>query len=197
MKSKYRAVEEDEIQQALGLICPVSRETARKLSEATQLQVFRKDDFLEQQGQLIEFQFIVSKGVVRSFLVDTYGNELTIGFYTTGMAITPTLMRSVDFLSFVNLQIASREAEVYVFSNRIMDATMKDDEDLMTFGFKVMMADSYMRAQRERMLLTFSGMERLKWFRQMFPGLENEVPHYYIASYLGLTPTTFSRLRAK
>jgi len=77
-----------------------------------------------------------------------------------------------------------------------MEAKMQSNKDLETFGFKVMMQDAYKRAEREKILLTASGIEKLEWFRKSYPNLENEIPHYYIASFLGMTPTSLSRLRA-
>lgn len=195
MKFQVRRLEPKEIQSALENYYPISESTSYLLTEAAYLRVYSKDEYLEKQSQKIENQFIVRRGVVRGYLLDGMGNEITISFYSKGMAITPTLMRSVDFISFVNLQVISPDAEIFVFCNRIMDETMRGNDELMKFGFKVMMADSFMRAQRERMLLTYSGLDRVDWFRKSFPGLENEIPHYYIASFLGMTPTSLSRLR--
>lgn len=194
-KSFTRKLDPEEIQNAFAYYYPISESTSLQLTNASLLRWYCREEYLEKQGQTIEKQFIIKKGVVRGYLLDSEGNEVTISFYTSGMAVTPTLMRSVDFVSFVNLQVISQEAEIYVFSNHIMDETMKGNGELMEFGFKVMMADSFLRAQRERMLLTYSGLERIEWFRLKFPKLENEIPHYYIASFLGMTPTSLSRLR--
>ncbi len=34
-------------------------------------------------------------------------------------------------------------------------------------------------------------------FRKEYPGLENQIPQYHIASYLGITPIQLSRIRAR
>lgn len=34
-------------------------------------------------------------------------------------------------------------------------------------------------------------------FKKEYPGLENQIPQYHIASYLGITPIQLSRIRAR
>ncbi len=183
------------IQDVLGEISPISQHTAIALLSATEIKKLEKNILIETSGQHIKYQFIVVDGIVRKFLTNANGEEFTIDFFCKGQAITPSLLRSIDFVSFVNLQVVSDESTVLFFSLREMEAKMQSNKDLETFGFKVMMQDAYKRAEREKILLTASGIEKLEWFRKNYPNLENEIPHYYIASFLGMTPTSLSRLR--
>lgn len=183
------------IQDTLGKISPISTQTATDLLSVSQIKTIKKNTLIEISGQYIKYQFVVMSGIVRKFLINTVGEEFTLDFFTDGQAITPVLLRSVDLVSFVNLQVVSNEATILFFSYKEMEATMQGYKDLEAFGYKVMMQDAYKRADREKILLTATGTEKLEWFRRNYPGLENEIPHYYIASFLGLTPTSFSRLR--
>lgn len=184
------------IQNILEKISPISTQTAIALSPATQVKTLKKNTLIESTGQSIKYQFVVVDGIIRKFLTNTKGEEFTTDFFCDGQAVTPTLLRSIDFVSFVNLQVVSDEATILFFSNKVMEATMQGNKDLEAFGYKVMMQDAYKRAEREKILLTAKGVEKLEWFRKNYPGLENEIPHYYIASFLGLTPTSLSRLRS-
>ena len=192
-----KRIDYNTIQDILGRISPISVQTAMALLPATEVRILGKNTLFETSGQPIKSQFVVMSGIVRKFLTNAKGDEFTTDFFSSGHAITPALLRGVDFVSFVNLQVVSDHATLLFFSYKTMEDTMQGNKDLEAFGFKVMMQDAYKRAEREKILLTATGMEKLQWFRKNYPNLENEVPHFHIASFLGLTPTSLSRLRSK
>lgn len=185
------------IQETLSSIHSISTETARNLLKCTKIVELKKGDFLEKEKQPIRNEYIIVEGIVRLFLLDKKGNEFTINFYQSGQPIAPTLLRSLNFISFVNIQVISSKASVMIFSNELMQNLMNKNQDLEIFGYKVMMVEAFKKAEREKILLTADGIEKLEWLRANYPNLENEVPHYYIASFLGLTPTSLSRLRSQ
>lgn len=185
------------IQNTLREIYPISDRTAIELLSSTQIKTLEKNTLIERSGQHIIYQFVVVNGIVRKFLTNSKGEEFTTDFFCNSQAITPALLRSVDFVSFVNLQVVSNEATILFFSNKEMESTMQGNKDLEAFGYKVLMQEAYKIAEKEKIILTATGSEKLMWFRKNYPNLENEIPHYYIASFLGLTPTSLSRLRSK
>jgi CRP-like cAMP-binding protein len=186
----------EEIKNILSLTSAVSLQTAEDLKPYTQLRFLKKGVFLEKSGAPIKYEFIVKQGIVRKYLSNSEGREFTTGFFLPEQAVTPTLLRSIDFISFVCLEVISSSAEVLYFSLSGMQKAMKGNKDLEQFGFTVMMREAFAMAEREKILLTATGKEKMAWFRKNYPNLENKIPHYYIASFLGLTPTSFSRLRA-
>ncbi|MGX5687439.1 Crp/Fnr family transcriptional regulator [Arcticibacter tournemirensis] len=185
------------IQKALSAYFPVSLQAAEALCDSARLTLFNEDDFLEQESEQVNSEFIVLDGIVRGFITNSRGEDITINFYTNGGAVTPAIMRGMNHRSIYNLQIVSRTARVLVFSNVRMESVMPKYKDLEMFGNTVLMADSQRRVEREMILLKETAENKLIWFRKAFPGLENKVPHYYIASYLGITATSLSRVRRK
>lgn len=53
------------------------------------------------------------------------------------------------------------------------------------------------KEQREIEIVLLDADERYHIFQKQFSGLENRIPQYHIASYLGITPTQLSRIRRK
>jgi CRP-like cAMP-binding protein len=185
------------LREELSRISAVSPGTAAQLLEHTSLRHLSRGDLPEQEGDPVRWEYIVLRGILRAFVRSPEGEEATVNFYPDHQPVTPALMRSVGGACFLNLEVISTDAELLMFSYPGMTRQMQGNEDLKRFGYQVMMQDAFARAERERMLLTAPGREKLQWFRQRFPNLENRIPHYHIASYLGLTPTSMSRLRAQ
>jgi len=68
-------------------------------------------------------------------------------------------------------------------------------KELNELSQKMIMYYVSLKQKRELSLLSKKGLERYKDFCVEYPTLENEIAHYYIASYLGMTPTQLSRIR--
>ena len=50
-------------------------------------------------------------------------------------------------------------------------------------------------SMNRHILSSYSAMQRYQWFLEEYPGIIHRVSHKYIASFLGMTPVTLSRLR--
>ena len=53
------------------------------------------------------------------------------------------------------------------------------------------------KEKREIELVMLGASEKYEIFKKEHPNLENLIPQYHIASYLGISPTQLSRIRAK
>jgi hypothetical protein len=77
-----------------------------------------------------------------------------------------------------------------------VDLMIKNIE-IRTFGNTVLKNELLHKVDKEIGLATLSAKERLLAFRKRFWMLENLVPHPHIASYLGITNISLSRLRGE
>lgn len=191
------AVLEVTIQKALNVYTTVSQKTVELLLEATEVITCAEEDLLEREHDKIQSEFIIIEGIVRGFVLNDRGDDLTLNFYRNGNAITPAVMRGVNNRCIYNLQVISRSATLLVFNNLKMEALMPYNADLQHLGNTIIMMDSWRRIEKELLLLKETAKDKLEWFRKNYPGLENEIPHYFIASFLGITPTSLSRVRRK
>jgi CRP-like cAMP-binding protein len=186
----------DRVRNALSVYYPISSKTATALSRHTRIQHFEHGDHLEKENQVVHAEWVVLSGILRTYVTDNNGIEYTTNFFQAGRAITPSLTRSLDDRAFHSLQVISPSASLLFFDKKGMAEGMDEFKDLEIFGYRVMMMDAFQRAEKEVVMMKSSGKEKLSWLRKHFPNLENEVPHYFIASYLGMTPTSLSRLRS-
>jgi len=175
----------------------MSERTCLALCNVTEKKVFMENELIEKEKEKVVSEFIVLDGIIRAYVINHKGDDVSINFFTEHTAITPSLMRSLNDRAFYNLQVISKNATLLVFNKKGMFEEMQNFEDLEQFGPKVMMLDAMQRVERELVLLKSNGKERIEWFRKRFPNLENSIQHYHIASFLGMTSTSLSRIRGR
>jgi len=119
---------------------------------------------------------------------------VTTGFYMSKSVITPNFARTNNGKSIFSLQTLTDDvlAEILVTDLDNLRYTNKEYSD---FGQRIMEAELARTFYNEAVFRSFNAKERLLELRKQFPSLENLVPHNIIASYLGITNVSLSRLR--
>jgi CRP-like cAMP-binding protein len=72
-----------------------------------------------------------------------------------------------------------------------------NNEHFQVFSKEMLDKAIVYKEKRESDFLRKNGTQRYMDFIIEYPLLEKRIPHYYIASYLGLTPVSLSRIRKK
>jgi CRP-like cAMP-binding protein len=98
------------IHKALNKYHQVCERTCQALEKVTEIQVFKENELIEKENEKCISEFIVLEGIVKAFVVNQNGDDITVNFFTDNMAITPTIMRSLDDIAFYNLQVLSKKA---------------------------------------------------------------------------------------
>lgn len=135
---------------------------------------------------------MLKKGIMRGFVFDNDGNEITTHFYQEGDMIigsyipnTNTAM-TVEALEDCDLSVANY--------SEVMDNVNKDREITQVITKAFQHLNNQLQA-RLVSLLNLNSVEKYELFLDQYPSLINRIPHYYIANYLGITPTQLSRAR--
>ncbi len=71
------------------------------------------------------------------------------------------------------------------------------DEYLLMVGRAIVEKEFIRGLNYEVLFRSYTAKDRLEYFRENYPNLENLIPHTVIASFLGITPVSFSRLRGE
>lgn len=154
-----------------------------------------KGSYLTQQGQPETDEFILLEGCLASSICDQEGIEICVGFYVGPVVVTPNIARTRLGMSLVSI-VATTDASVVRIDNELLSNLMISSEPIRNWANGVLRDALSDKADREWCLAALGGAERLNWFRQTFPGYEDIFTHSLIASFLGITPVTMSRLRA-
>jgi len=148
--------------------------------------------FSENKNNLNEYFLI--EGVLQRFNIDENGNSVTTGFYIGSSVITPNFARIVKNKSLFTLQ-ALTDICIAEIPVTVLDNFRYTNKEFEIFGLKVLQDELSKNILTDIVYRSNNAKERLFLLRKTYPNLENLLPHSIIASYLGITNVSFSRLR--
>jgi CRP-like cAMP-binding protein len=155
-----------------------------------------KGHFLFRQGDSCRHVFFIEKGLVRIYRNSDMGKEVTAFFMpenTFVTAIDSFYEHKPTHYNFVLLE----DSIVYSISYSNWEEMLAKSHAMAKFLFRTM----YELARRCTELLANvkfrTAEERYKMLLQDYPFIFQRVQLSYIASYLGITPETLSRLRSE
>ncbi len=156
----------------------------------------KKNEYFASDGEYSKKLAFVSTGVVRAFYRDNEGNEYNKTFFTKNEFIGAYSSLVTNQKNLINIQcLTDCTFQVAKFSEitKLYDINPKIER------LARILAEQFfvIKEKREIELVMLEASERYKIFKEEHPNLENLIPQYHIASYLGITPTQLSRIRAK
>ena len=155
-----------------------------------------KGEVLIREGQTVNKTFFVTQGSLRSFCVDKEGKEHTLQFAIKDWWIS-------DFMAIYNIEPASLKVESITDATVIEFNAQKLEEIYLQFpefeAFQRKNLERHIVSLYKRILnqLQLTALERYNLFLEQYPNIEQHVPNYHIASYLGITQQSLSRVRAE
>lgn len=154
----------------------------------------KKGTTILKAGDKVNNQYYVYNGCLRTYFIDKSGKEHTLQFAINDWWIS-------DYTAF----FTASKAIMYI--ETIQDATLyeiskKSMEDLFV---EIPQLETFFRKKMERAFASFqnrilanlaqSAKERYVSFISTYPNIEQAVKNYHIASYLGITTESLSRIR--
>ncbi|MBE0392990.1 Crp/Fnr family transcriptional regulator [Flavobacterium sp. PL002] len=159
-------------------------------------QQFKAKSILLNSGDICKYSYFVNSGILRSFNINDHIVEHVLNFATEGYWIGD--MYSLLSQKPGNLFIEVLEdAEVVFLSKEKQEILYKEIPKLERF-FRILIENSLV-ANQERLMdnLSLSAEERFEKFCGKYPTLIQKVPQKQIASYIGVTPEFFSKMKAR
>ena len=153
-----------------------------------------KGAHLARQEQPETGEFILLDGRLVSTICDSDGKEVCVGFYVGPCVVTPNIARTRGGTSLVSIMATTDATLARTDTDRLSDL-MIASEPVRNWANGILREALGRKVDREWCLAALGGADRLEWFRSTFPGYEDIFTHSMIASFLGITPVTMSRLR--
>ncbi|WP_111710093.1 Crp/Fnr family transcriptional regulator [Lutibacter citreus] len=173
---------------------PLSEELKKVVIESSNIRMYKKGTIILNENSISNESFFVLKGCLRSYLIED-GEEKTLEFYTEGQPITPKNYGKkiptdhyLECIEDCTVNIGSSEFEAEMFLKH------PQFESVCRIIGEVIMAQQQESFTNYRMA---SPEDRYLYLVNNRPNLLQRVPQYQIASYLGLTPQSLSRIRKR
>jgi CRP-like cAMP-binding protein len=154
----------------------------------------RKRQYILQEGDVCKYVAFVEKGMLRSYTIDEKGNEHIMQFAFEGWWIA-------DQFSFLTGEPAVYTIDAIEDSELLLLSKQEEEQLLKRIPkferyFRILLQNSLIATQRRLISsLSQSAEERYHQLINICPTIPQRVPQHMMASFLGITPETLSRIR--
>lgn len=174
----------------------LSEEAKKHINSISKELQVKKKDVLIQQGQNVNKTYFVVSGCLRSYGTDREGKEHTMQFAIKNWWIS-------DFMGWFENKPTSLTVDC-VTDSTLIEFKISDLEELYKRfpAFEVFQRknlERHLASLQKRLLnqLQLSAEERYAVFQEEYPEIEKYALNYHIASYLGITQQSLSRIRSE
>lgn len=177
----------------LQSLAPFSDEELYSASNYFTNEVLKKDDYFSKAGRISDRIAFVSTGLLRSFY--TIKEKETTTFFQMPGALAAALPSFLQMKPALENIQALEQSELIVINRKDLFKLYDQDWKWQQVG-RVLIEHYYVRME-ERLIIFQSqpAQNRYEYFLKEYPELIKSVPLYYIASFLGMSPETLSRIR--
>lgn len=186
----------EEIKEAFNKYSFLTLKDLLVLASISKLKIVKKGEHLINEGDLNYNVILVIKGLLRHYIIDKSGEEKTLLFvpekHSTGSSNT-----IVNNKPAIENIIALEASIVIITDYRVTEKVSSDNPRLLKLqiqSFKLLLSEA---VEHIKYYTILSPEERYLSFCNTYPNLEQRVKQKYLASYLGVTPSSLSRLRAR
>ena len=156
----------------------------------------RKRQYLLQDGDVCKSVAFVEKGALRLYHVSEDGTEHIVRFGLEGQFITDLYSFLTTEPSVYNID-AIEDSELVIITKSASDELRKLSSKYQEYIFQLT-SEAYIQLQRRlTSIISLTLEERYKDLTAKYPDIIQRVPQHMIASYMGLTPETLSRVRKR
>lgn len=172
----------------------LTEEEKSGIRDLAMIRTYKKGTVLLEEGKRSNDNYFVLKGCLRCFY-NIDGEEKTAEFYTELESLIPACVVEQRPSEY---NICCLEDSVVLVSNPEIEAESFAKFPRFEVLCRVLGEKLAARAQGEfHRYKTSSPEARYRWLRENRPDLVQRVPQYHLASYLGITPQSLSRLRSR
>jgi len=164
-------------------------------TQIIKIKKLKKKDLLLEEGQVCNFIAFINSGILREYSFQN-DKETTVDFVSENQFTSDYQSFIMEVPSMQYLE-ALTDVELLILKKNDINALYDQYKIWERFG-RLIIENVFCSAEAKRKkIISTSHDEQYRNFAASYPQIVQQVPQYYIASYLGLTPEHLSRLRKK
>lgn len=183
----------DKLRKHIEEIIPVSDEEFEYIKTFFTIRKVKKHQYLLQEGDPVNFEYVIMSGIFRMFYLDADGKEYIVQFAGENWWMS-------DYNAYFNQQqgtlhiVCMEEGDVLCLKLHGREKLSADLHKMEHF-FRVKLTRGYVALQKRIIsLLSSNPQQRYEEFCELYPRIIQKIPKKYIAEYLGVSRETLSRL---
>ena len=172
---------------------PLSNECQQEFIAHSKINTFKRGEVVVREGQFSKKAYLIVQGCARAYYLKD-GKDISDWFTFENQFMAPIVSffsekPSLHYVEFVE------DSVVLEFSKEIMDKLTNKHHDFERFISKVVTETMLGLCERLFTIQFNKADVRYKQLLSIYPDITNRIPLTHIASYLGITLETLSRIR--
>ena len=167
---------------------------AEEIASTFHFQKINKGDFILRENQVSDDYFYLQKGLMRTFLYDLDGNEITTEIFIEDNIVFEITSFFNRVNSEVNIQ-AITDCMGYRISYKALNTLFHNKPAFRDFGRAILVKGFIASTKRNYAMINQTAEQRYQHLLDSKPMILKYTPLKYIASYIGVTDSTLSRIR--
>jgi len=172
----------------------VSQKTVEEIVAIFSQKEIKRNDFLFKEGRVCNEYFFLDNGFIRAFAYDTNGDEVTTNFYSANQVV-------FEVSSFFNRTVSRENYQAIVDCNGWyitydqLNHLFHSMHEFRDFGRSILVKGFSSLKTRMLSMITETAEQRYDALLKTNPEIFQHAALKHIASYLGITDTSLSRIR--
>jgi CRP-like cAMP-binding protein len=175
-------------------IANLSGESESKLSNILQRDEFPKGHFLFRQGEVCRHIYYIERGLARVYYNTSNGKEITAWFFAENSFLTAHDSYYQHKPAPGNCELLE-DSVIYSLKYTDMEAMLNENHDMAKFAFRTVFELAKRLTEFINGIKFQSAHERYNALMQNYPNIFQRAKLGHIASFLGITQETLSRIR--